>query len=60
MGLAVGAVLGVLLAAGGASAQPDIRPNPACGSDQAQRLDLCVPAANGPACRLAVVMIHGG
>jgi acetyl esterase/lipase len=59
-----GAVLLVFLAAigawGQAPAQPDIRPNIAYGSDPAQHLDLCLPAASVPAGRPAVVMIHGG
>lgn len=44
--VAVGAVVGVLLAAVGASAQPDVSPNITYGSDPTQWLDLCVPAAN--------------
>lgn len=46
--VALGAIVDVLLAAVGASAQPDIRPNITYGSDPTQWLDLCVPAANVP------------
>lgn len=62
--IVVGAIFCVLLSAMGVFAQSppqvDVRSNIAYGSDPAQHLDLCVPAANVPAGRPAVVMIHGG